>query len=242
MMSPSVWKANILETVKYIANKPLQKKGWFEVCDDSSHPDELYDWLFDDDDIEGFLNEKSLGLTNKQIIAGKELIHEMIAYDEKNSGSLDPRVVIKDPEWDKVVLAAQNFYKALTNQKNTILKSPKIREELINAMKTLSDLNYQEEGWVNNNLPNGRHDTFDQRIHFLYDDNLYADDINAEIGDTIKNENEAKVVSDVIYEIDTIFKIYGKNLTDKEYINLPEWKNVLSSARKAYQYLNTDDN
>jgi|GEM_PF-538772 len=242
MIDINLWKENIVNTVKYFSNKSMQTKRSKKSNLYWNDPNEFICMLFDDNLIDEFLASSKVNLNTSQHQTGKYFLNTLEHYMKNNPHDFIIEDLIKDPEWDKVVLAAQGFFQAMSGQKKVTLKSTKKRGELIGAMKVLSDYHYQKEVWVNGILPEDIHGSYVSIMHLLYSDKLYSNEINAEIGDTLKNENEAEMVSDVIYELDNIFKIYGKNLTDKEYINLPEWKNVLSSARKAYQYLNADDN
>lgn len=44
---------------------------------------------------------------------------------------------------------------------------------------------------------------------------------------------EAKVISKVTKTINAIFERYGLDLSDAEYIDKPEWSNVLKASAKA---------
>ncbi|WP_062269771.1 SCO4402 family protein [Endozoicomonas arenosclerae] len=116
------------------------------------------------------------------------------------------------------------------------MKYPEMYEELIGYLDDLRNKDYQIAVWVNKNFTSDvQFDELDNSIHFLFDDTQLATDPNSCIGWFLKNEIEAELVGILCLELDTIFKKYGTELTDEEYINLPEWKNVLDAADKAYR-------
>lgn len=52
------------------------------------------------------------------------------------------------------------------------------------------------------------------------------------------DEDEMHAVTAVIRAIDHILKTYGTELTDEQYINAPEWTQVVSAAQTALAVLN----
>jgi len=47
----------------------------------------------------------------------------------------------------------------------------------------------------------------------------------------LKDATEARLVFNLTQSIDAIFSKYGTDLKDREYIQLPEWKDVLREAK-----------
>lgn len=121
------------------------------------------------------------------------------------------------------------------------MKFPNIRNQLIVTLKGLSDITYQHSCWVNHNCPEPiKYDEFDLAVHFLFDDTtLYSEPENW-IGLCLKNKDEAIKVKEVCDAIEAIFEKYGSSLSDKEYIELPEWKAVLSTAAVAFKCIHDD--
>ncbi|PIT09874.1 hypothetical protein BGI30_06480 [Snodgrassella alvi] len=108
-----------------------------------------------------------------------------------------------------------------------------MRQELVSYLCALADKNYQYMSWVKNDRPNGGHDELDYTIHFLYDDTDLAENPESMIGWILTSQEEAEMISNVIRALDTLFEIYGTELTDKEYLEKNEWNDVVDAAKKA---------
>jgi len=118
------------------------------------------------------------------------------------------------------------------------MQYPNMREELIEYLSGLSDREYQMNCWVNQKCPEGiEKDTFDLAVHFLFDDTELAKSPEETIGIFLKDKEEAQSIKSLCDEIDRIFEKYSTELTDKEYIDCPEWNNVLNLAKTAYDAL-----
>jgi ABC-type glycerol-3-phosphate transport system substrate-binding protein len=114
------------------------------------------------------------------------------------------------------------------------MKYPEMRVELLGYLKDLSDFDYQKDCWVNGKCPAGiQHDELDYSVHFLFDDTGLADDPDGQIGVFLNSKEEAEVVEFLCKKLQKIFDIYGTDLSDQEYINCPEWKDVIDAARLA---------
>lgn len=85
-----------------------------------------------------------------------------------------------------------------------VLKSPYRREELIQHLEALSDIEYQRRSWVEN-----RTDAFSFAIHFFLDDTALVDDPKAHIGYFLVDETEARAVQKVALAIDYILEEEG---------------------------------
>ncbi|CAM4247552.1 CdiI immunity protein domain-containing protein [Bordetella tumbae] len=113
------------------------------------------------------------------------------------------------------------------------LKCPAMRKELIDYLQGLADKDYQYKAWVNDQRPGGGHDELNYAIHFLYDDTNLAGDPRSTLGWFLKNDEEVVSISDLVKKIDFVFGKYGLELTDKEYIEKPEWDDVVQAAKTA---------
>ncbi|EAZ90472.1 SCO4402 family protein [Crocosphaera chwakensis] len=111
------------------------------------------------------------------------------------------------------------------------MKYPEMRQELLLSIKILSDLEYQKQNWLNNT--SGEYDCFDYVIHFLYDQAGFDENAEATIGLFVKNEEELTIIMEVIESLEKLFEILGTNASDLDYINSPQWKNVIINAKKA---------
>ncbi len=112
------------------------------------------------------------------------------------------------------------------------LKYPNMREELVDYLSGLSDLDYQRNVWVAGKSPPGIvHDELDYAIHFIFDDTCLAKNFSSEIGDILFNQEEADAVDALVDALNYIFGKYGLNLTDSGYIEKPERTSVLQAAK-----------
>lgn len=64
MMSPQVWKTNVMSAVKAIADEQFQRAAWFGLLPNVvSSPEEMICTLFDDFVFGDFLNASEIGLS-----------------------------------------------------------------------------------------------------------------------------------------------------------------------------------
>ncbi len=117
------------------------------------------------------------------------------------------------------------------------VKSIDMRAELIQHLKALADLEYQRRVWLMQASPTPQHDEFDYAVHFLYDDTRLAVDARSTIGWILRSETEAEAISKVVASLEAIFQKYGTELSDEDYIHLPEWASVLETAAAALSEL-----
>lgn len=113
------------------------------------------------------------------------------------------------------------------------LKCPEMRQELIDYLRGLSDRSYQYQAWVHDRRPGGGHDELDYAIHFLYDDTKLARDPVSTVGWLLKSAEEVDLISKLIEKIDFVLDKYGCDLTDREYLEKPEWDDVIQAAKKS---------
>jgi hypothetical protein len=119
-----------------------------------------------------------------------------------------------------------------------MIQLPHKREELIYYLTALSDPVYQRQAWVNHEFPTGVvYDCFDYAVHFLFDDTALADAPEKTIGWILEDEQEMQAVSKVIHAIDEVLNKLGTELTDEQYINSPEWQQVIEAAKSALPIL-----
>lgn len=119
-----------------------------------------------------------------------------------------------------------------------MVKYPKMREELLETLRSLADREYQHKVWLEGDYPPEIEcDTFDEVVHFLYDDTVLAENPDAAIGVIIENEKEARLMSAVCQAIDLVFEVLGTGVSDEEYIKSAEWTMVVEGALKALQVM-----
>jgi len=116
----------------------------------------------------------------------------------------------------------------------SVMRYQNMRNELIGYLKGLSDREYQKRCWVLKNCPNGvENDELDYVVHFLFDDTQLGTNPESLIGYILKDDVEVEAIKSICYELDSIFEKYGYDLSDDDYINLPEWTNVIKKAENA---------
>lgn len=119
-----------------------------------------------------------------------------------------------------------------------MVKYPKMREELLETLRSLADREYQHKVWLEGDYPPEIEcDSFDEVVHFLYDDTVLAENPDAAIGVIIENEKEARLISAVCQAIDFVFEALGTGVSDEEYIKSAEWTMVVEAALKALQVM-----
>ena len=126
----------------------------------------------------------------------------------------------------------------LNKEESCMVKYPKMREELLETLRSLADREYQHKVWIENDYPPGIEcDSFDEAVHFLYDDTILAENPDAAIGVILENEKEARLISAVCQAIDLVFEALGTGVSDEEYIKSAEWTGVVEAALKALQLM-----
>lgn len=119
-----------------------------------------------------------------------------------------------------------------------MVKYPKMREELLETLRSLADREYQHKVWLEGDYPQEIEcDSFDEVVHFLYDDTVLAENPDAAIGVIIEDEKEARLISAVCQAIDLVFEALGTGVSDEEYITSSEWTMVVEAALKALQVM-----
>lgn len=113
------------------------------------------------------------------------------------------------------------------------VKYPNLRDEVVEAVRALSDLEYQQRVWVRREVSSEYYDEFAHRIHMLYDDTKVLEDPQSAVGDVLASEEEACVMQELADVLDSLFGRVGTDLSDDEYLELPEWRTVVATARRA---------
>ncbi len=114
------------------------------------------------------------------------------------------------------------------------IEFPWLRFQLIENLKSLSNIEYQDRDWIKrSHQDNAAFDEMDYIIHFLYDDTELAENPQDYIGKILQNNNEVESLKKLTASLDVIFSKYGFNLDGPDYIRLPEWAQVVESAKTA---------
>ncbi len=114
----------------------------------------------------------------------------------------------------------------------TAVKFPNMHEELEFHLSYLSDEAYQHRAW-SCGIYDGHHVSFDNIVHFLFDDTNLSRNADGCIGWFICDAEEAAHVRAVTEAIAVMLKTYGPDLTDAQYTEKPEWQHVLATAKAA---------
>ena len=121
---------------------------------------------------------------------------------------------------------------------NDEVELPYMRRELVISLKALSDLEYQHAIWVRKEFPTETfYDDLEQTLDIIYSDTDLDENPDAYIDDILKNNAEARAVEKLVSKLTVIAKKYGQGLSDLEYIEKPEWQDVLASAKEAYEMI-----
>jgi len=115
----------------------------------------------------------------------------------------------------------------------TEVAHPYLRDEILDAIRELADPEHQRVVW-----PRPIYlESFDEVIHWLYDDTRVFDDPEGSIGYYLRNPHEARVMHPLRRALDTLLDALGGDLTDEEYVASPLWNPVLDAARTALAVL-----
>lgn len=136
------------------------------------------------------------------------------------------------------------------------LKFPELRERLLENLRSLADAENQSQVSLIQEKVNHLKITFEIEeehcnfnVHFIYfefafdfvyDDTSLVENPKGAIGLFLKNEREAQAIEAVLHAIEQVFQATGIGVTDQEYINSPEWTNVLETVSHALQTINDD--
>ena len=122
------------------------------------------------------------------------------------------------------------------------IKYPQLRVNLVSFLQSLSDIEYQKEVWVEGRQREKiQHDEFDYSVHFFFDDTTLAVDANDNVGYILYDEHEAFLIGRLTQSIDNVLNKYGTNLSDEEYISVPEWSSVIDCAKAALKAVMQND-
>lgn len=121
---------------------------------------------------------------------------------------------------------------------NDEVELPYMRRELVISLRALSDPEYQRAIWVRREFPHENfYDDMYCTLNIIYDDSDLATDSQRYIGQILKDKKEMHALDKVVTSIDTFFQKYNGEITDEECLDKPEWRNVLTSAKEAYELI-----
>jgi len=117
------------------------------------------------------------------------------------------------------------------------------RDALIDRLRDLADRNYQIQAWGNRRFPPGiEYDDAIEAIHFFYDDTRIADETDAMVGTLLKDQAEAEAIKRLISAFDVALNTFFiESVHPREYIDSPEWKDVIQAAIQALVVFTRDE-
>ncbi len=120
------------------------------------------------------------------------------------------------------------------------VRNPDIRKEVMLALQHLSDPEYQQRVWVDRKFPTpSYYSDFLMAMHMLYDDTGLARNAYSEIGSTLKDETEARLIQTVIEALEEVFGETGEE--DFEVVRTaPGWPSVLAAAAATWKAMSTN--
>jgi hypothetical protein len=104
------------------------------------------------------------------------------------------------------------------------------REELIEHLNELSDIDIQKARWARDAKDPSK---LSFAVNFLFDDTELKSDPKSYIGLILRNEAEVTQISALIAALDDVFTKRGPDLPDLAYLDFPEWDRVIAAAQSA---------
>ena len=114
------------------------------------------------------------------------------------------------------------------------LRYPEMRAEVIDALRALSDVDYQRRVWIDHERPevNG-YDNLDFQVHILFDDIDVCVDPDRWVG-LVLNTTEVEPLRRLGELFGGLINDLG-NVPDEVYLAEPRWATVVELARAASQ-------
>jgi hypothetical protein len=123
----------------------------------------------------------------------------------------------------------------------TRVEFPEWREEVIEALRALSDPDHQRRVWVGGeSIGPNFYDALDERIHALFDDADVLPDPSARIGILLRDEAEVEALRPLGRLLDEMIEDLG-DVPDEQYLANPRWSDVVQYAGAALEVLTSDE-
>jgi len=112
-LTPQRWLRSLVEMAAEVADKESQEKRWLAPDRHAwEHPDELVNQLFDDGQIDLFLEQHSSLLNDEQRFTAIAFRNTFGEYADSTPAFEDPSTVLADPKWEGVRRKAAAFVAA----------------------------------------------------------------------------------------------------------------------------------
>ncbi len=120
------------------------------------------------------------------------------------------------------------------------VRNPDIRKEIMLTLQHLSDPEYQQRVWIDRKFPTpSYYSDFLMAMHMLYDDTGLARNPYSEIGLTLKDETEARLIQIVIEALEEVFGETGDE--DFEVVRTASsWPNVIDAAATTWKAMSAN--
>lgn len=120
------------------------------------------------------------------------------------------------------------------------IRYPEMRNEVVLAVKALSDPDYQQRVWVRKEFPHENfYDDFSQKVHILFDDLTVMPEPHTAVGDVLYG-NEVEPMQALSDVLDPLIDQLG-DVSDADYLAHPRWAEVVRLASSAYRVLRAND-
>lgn len=121
------------------------------------------------------------------------------------------------------------------------IRFPEMRTEVVLAVRSLSDPDYQQRVWIRGEYPRENfHDNFTENVHVLFDDVVVLPDPQVGVG-AVLYPDEVDAMKALGEVLDPLIDELG-NVDDAAYLAHPKWAEVVHRAKNAYQVLHANDN
>lgn len=116
-----------------------------------------------------------------------------------------------------------------------LIAMPWKRQEMISLLDELSDEGEQVRLWVmHGSYPDSS--GIDDVFHFFFDDTELGNDVNSEVGNILKNQDEAVAVDSVCKALDQLLTRSG-DVSSAMFMADPAWPSLMHLARTALTVL-----
>ena len=121
----------------------------------------------------------------------------------------------------------------------TSVRHPSMRAEVVLAVRSLADPGYQQRVWIRREYPQDSFfDDLTQNVNILFDDTGALPDPTSAVGD-ILYPNQVDTMAALGNVLDPLLDELG-DADDAQYLDHPQWSQVVRSAQAAYAVLNTN--
>lgn len=120
------------------------------------------------------------------------------------------------------------------------IRYPQMRAEVLEAVRALSDPDYQQRVWIRGEYPHeGFYDDLTTNIHTLFDDVCVLPDPHTRVG-VVLYPDEVEALTGLGQHLDPLINELG-DAADAHYLEHPQWTSVVAAARRSYETLRRND-